>query len=139
MYHDNVDQHAEAASKDSNLTAKEQGSDVKAFVWKISTVASTVSREVAINNVKDAIYFPNYVEARDANGKEIEMSSLSPTYSVSTASESSAVSVSSDGYIVALANTTGAGAAITATLPASTAGSNETNEKTLIVKIGAQG
>jgi hypothetical protein len=68
MYHDNVAQHADAAARDSNLTNEEQGSTVTSFVWKNSNLASTASYDKYINNVKDAIYFPDYVTASGANG-----------------------------------------------------------------------
>ena len=135
MYHDDVAQHADAAARDSNLTSEELGANVAEFNWK-SGLPSASTATVAINHVKDAIYFPNYVVALDANNKEIEMNTLSPEYTV-TGDGASSISVSPDGYIVALAPTTST-STVTATLPASTTGNNNGNlvKNLQIVSIG---
>ena len=130
MYHDDVAQHADAAARDSNLTAKELGEGIRQFKWKNSTEEVYTH---TIHNIKDAIYFPNFVTAIDENGNEVDMDTLSPVYTVSTYStggtDTSAVSVSADGYIIALANTSGV--AVTATLPASSYASGGTTQAAL--------
>lgn len=131
MYHDDVDQHAEVASKDSYLTEAEQGVNVSTFTWKDSSRQATSTYSMTLRNIKDSLDFADYVVAYDANGNDIDVATLSPVY---TSSNASIVSVSTDGHITALANTTAA-VTITASLPASTA---TYNNKVFSIKVGPQ-
>ena len=106
MYHDDVDQHAEAGARDSNVTEAEGGANVRSFVWADGTEGNT--KTFTFININDAIDFSNLVKAYDADGKEIEMNTLVPTYTIA-GNDAGYVSVSADGYIVALKNTPSTG------------------------------
>lgn len=106
MYHDDVDQHAEAGARDSNVTEVEGGANVRSFVWADGTAGNT--KTYTFININDAIDFSNLVKAYDADGNEIEMNTLVPTYTI-TGNDAGYVSVSADGYIVALKNTPSTG------------------------------
>ena len=41
MYHDNVDQFADAGARDSNVTEKEYGSEVAQWKWRDGTIGTT--------------------------------------------------------------------------------------------------
>lgn len=133
MYHDDVAQFADAGARDSNITDEEAGANVATFAWKDGTTGA--SKNYTFVNIKDAIDFASLVQAFDANGNEIEMSTLVPEYTV-TGNTAGYISVSSDGYIVALKNTpsTGNTLTVTATLQ-STAGGSEVVTKTLQLNI----
>lgn len=108
MYHDDVDQHAEAAVRDSNVTANEKGAEVKEFNWKDGVTAVDAVKSITIYNIKDAIDFKNYVTALDEDGNEIDMDTLAPVYTASVNSVSGTggyIELSSDGHIVAKKNT----------------------------------
>ena len=107
MYHDDVAQHADAAARDSNTTAKEAGSEVRTFAWKDGT--SGDSKTYTFVNIKDAIDFANLVTALDANGKEIDMATLVPKYTVSGNTNGYVEVDLSDGHIVAMKNTPSSG------------------------------
>ena len=133
MYHDDVAQFADAGARDSNITDEEAGANVAKFAWKDGT--SEASKNYTFVNIKDAIDFANLVQAFDTNGNEIEMSTLVPEYEV-TGNTAGYISVSSDGYIVALKNTpaTGNNLKVTAKLQ-STAEGSEVVTKTLQLNI----
>lgn len=136
MYHDDVDQHAEAAARDTNITAVEGGANVRALEWVDGTAGG--AKTYTFVNINDAIDFANLIKASDANGKEIEMSTLVPTYTV-TGNDAGYISVSADGYIVALKNTPSSGnnLKVTASLHYQTEGSSTINtlSKELNIKV----
>lgn len=144
MYHDTVAQFAEAGARDSNVTEEEAGSDVATFVWKDGTVGST--KTYTFVNIKDAVDFADLVQAFDASGNEIEMSTLVPTYTI-TGTNSGYISLSADGHIVALKNTpeSGNNLKVTAKLQTKPEGSSTittlSKELTIVVddKKAAQG
>lgn len=121
MYHDDVAQFADAGARDSNITDEESGANVATFTWKDGTEGNT--KNYTFVNIKDAIDFASLVQAFDANGNEIEMSTLVPKYTVS-GNAAGYVTVSSDGYIVAIKNTptTGNNLKVTAQLESKTSG-----------------
>ncbi len=121
MYHDDVAQFADAGARDSNITDEESGANVATFAWKDGTEGNT--KNYTFVNIKDAIDFASLVQAFDANGNEIEMSTLVPRYTV-TGNAAGYVTVSSDGYIVAIKNTpeTGNTLKVTAQLESKTSG-----------------
>ena len=123
MYHDDVDQHAEAAARDTNVTDVEGGANVRTFSWADGTSGNT--KNYTFVNINDAIDFANLVKAYDADGNEIEMNTLVPTYVV-TGNTDGYISVSADGYIVALKNTpaTGNTLKVTAKLQYTASGSS---------------
>ena len=121
MYHDETDQHAEAAAHDSYLTDKELGADVTTFKWKDSD--SDDDKAVSML-VQDGISFGNYVTIVAGN-KEVSMSQFAPNFTAvygstnaATASAAEYVDISADGYIVAKKATSGENKVyITADLP----------------------
>ena len=121
MYHDETDQHAEAAAHDSYLTDKELGADVTTFKWKDSD--NDDDKAVSML-VQDGISFGNYVTIVAGN-KEVSMSQFAPNFTAvygstnaATASAAEYVDISADGYIVAKKATSGENKVyITADLP----------------------
>ena len=137
MYHDDVDQHAEAAARDTNVTAKEAGSEIdptNGFTWKDGT---TAAKDYTFINIGDAINFSDLVKAQDENGKEIDMATLVPVYTV-TGNSAGYIDVDlADGYIVArknVAKSAGCYVEASLTIPASGEGSSVTT-KTLRLNI----
>lgn len=134
MYHDDVDQHADVAARDSNRTAKEAGSEVANFTW---TDGTTAAKDYTFYNIGDAISFADLVKATDEDGKEIDMATLVPAYTV-TGNSSGYIDVDlSDGYIVAkktVAKSAGCYVEASLTIPAADAQSSPTT-KTLRLNI----
>ncbi len=133
MYYDSVDQHAEAASRDSNKTAAEAGAGITAFTWKDG---NTEAKTYTFVNIGDAVNFADLVTAVGSDG-EIDMATLVPTYTV-TGNDAGYIDVDlADGYIVARKNVTQADncyvEATLTTTPAS--GSSQAVTKTLRLKI----
>ena len=142
MYHDESDQHAEAAAHDSNSTDAELGDGIAAGNFKWSN-GETGTQEVNIPNVKDAISFANYVTILKADG-EHDLSEFAPVFTIAygegTAAEKAAaaaeyVDVSVDGYIVAKKVTGETPVLVTATLPK--ANNNTGISLTMEIVIGA--
>ena len=123
MYHDDVAQYADAGARDSNITDEEAGANVATFAWKDGTAGNT--KNYTFVNIKDAIDFANLVQAFDANGNEIDMATLVPTYTI-TGNAAGYVELSADGHITALKNTpsTGNTLKITAKLESKPEGSS---------------
>ena len=126
MYHDNSDQHAEAAAHDSNTTEEELGKNVSLFAWKKE--GETGSQEISVPNVNDTISFANYVKVIN-NGQEVSLNTLAPTfvatYGTGSTAEADAVpyvEVSADGYIKVKKVTSGTPVKVTATLPEANSG-----------------
>ena len=118
MYVDDVDQHAEAAAHDSNVTDEDAGSKVTTFRWKDEN--ETGSLAISLPNKKDAVHFSQYVKVIN-NGEEVSLNTLSPTFTAmkgsSTAEALEYIELSADGYIVAKLGTNGEPVKVTATLP----------------------
>lgn len=136
MYHDNVDQHAEASARDTNRTAIEAGANIDptdGFTWKDGT---TASKDYTFVNIGDAISFADLVKAQDTNGKEIDMATLVPAYTV-TGNSAGYIEVDlSDGYIVAKKNVAKAsGCYVEASLTIPASGTSEAVTKTLRLNI----
>lgn len=120
MYHDDVDQHAEAAARDTNRTAKEAGSEINptnGFTWKDGT---TAAKDYTFVNIGDAVSFADLVKALDVNGKEIDMATLVPVYTIEK-NDGGYVDIDlSDGYIIArknVAKATGCNVQASLTIP----------------------
>ncbi len=135
MYHDDVDQFAEAGARDSNRTAKEAGSEVSEFVWKDGSDA-TAPKDYVFYNIGDAVSFADLVKALKQGGKEIDMATLAPVYTV-TGNDAGYIDIDlSDGYIVArknVAKTAGCYVEASLTIPAS--GGSAAVTKTLRLNI----
>ena len=136
MYVDDVDQHAEAAARDTNRTAKEAGADIDAtngFTWKDGT---TAAKDYTFVNLGDAVNFADSVTAKDSNGKEIDMATLVPEY-VITGNSNGYVDIDlSDGYIVARKNVAkSSGCYVEASLTIPADGESQAVTKTLRLNI----
>ena len=137
MYHDNVDQFAEAGARDSNVTNKELGSEVTLWKWR-SNGSTAADSSYTFHNLNASIDFANLVQAFDASGNEIEMSSLAPTYSVD-GNGGNYISWTGDGHITSLANaSTTTNVVVTATLPNASTATNVKNLR-ILVDAGAVG
>lgn len=120
MYHDEADQHAEAAAHDSFITAADRGANVTTFKWNNN---ETGSRDVSLPNIKDAVNFANYVTVIN-NNEQVSLSTLAPVFTATYGSGATAatdaleyIDLSADGYIIAKKATTGTPVVVTAELP----------------------
>ena len=143
MYHDESDQHAEAAAHDSNLTDKELGEDITAITWKSGAVDSTDA--AFLPNIKDAISFGNYITINTADGEK-SLAEFSPVYTLAYGTGASAaadaleyVEVTPDGYIVGLKDTNNTPVKVTATFTAASTAITGGNSRTLEVHVVTDG
>lgn len=141
MYHDNVDQFAEAGARDSNVTSDERGAKVQSWKWRDGTNQTTYAT-YTFHSLNASIDFANLVQAFDSSSNEIEMSTLTPVYSV-TGNTNNYIACTGDGHITSLANCSTAvtpAVVVTATLPnASTVDGNNVKALRILVEAGAVG
>ena len=139
MYYDSVDQHAEAATRDSNRTGAEAGAGITVFDWKNkndNVDDQTNYYTHTFFHIGDAISFADFVTASDSKG-QVDMSKLTPVYTV-TGNNNGYIDVDlADGYITARKNVAASdGCYVEATLTTTPAsGSSQAVTKTLRMKI----
>ena len=143
MYHDESDQHAEAAAHDSNLTDKELGEDITSITWVSGDTDSTDA--AFLPNVKDAISFGNYITINTADGEK-SLSEFSPEYTLARGTGENAaadakeyVEVTPDGYIVGLKDTNNTPVKVTATFTAASTAITGGNSRVLEVHVVTDG
>ena len=98
MYHDDVDQDAEAFLNDSNITSTESGAEVTAFTFLDGTAAMSKT----VYNLGDTVEFSQLIVAK--KGGEDVTASVRPAYAIESGS---AVEIDAiDGHIKAVASGT---------------------------------
>lgn len=123
MYHDEADQHAEAAAHDSFITDADLGLNVTTFKWNDTNETGT--KAISLPNIKDAVNFANYVTVIN-NNEQVSLNTLAPvftaTYDNDAATALEYIDLSADGYIVAKKATNGTPVIVNAELPRKASG-----------------
>ena len=126
MYHDEADQHAEAAAHDSFITDIDLGLNVTTFKW--NNTNETGSKAISLPNIKDAVNFANYVTVIN-NNEQVSLNTLAPvftaTYDGDAATALEYIDLSADGYIVAKKATSGTPVVVSAELPKKASGAKK--------------